>query len=325
MAPAIGRKCLRISNIGLVSALGFRISVFVLLALPALANTPATPVPEPVPPSTPREFFNAGTQKLHEGKLREAEAFLESSLASQDERLEPPALYNLGHVRFRLGTEELKKGPTAGATAAHARAATREADAAMQEADQALAGSDLGKMVASYMHGRGARKELRAALKVVKSAMQTHGAALKRWQRASGDFKSTVEVRPADVDAQRNADTVDQWIAKLIDSLREMELMAQAMGEKNKELGEKLKKLKGNIPDQDMPPGGAGDDEDDEDQPFGPQPNQQEGAGKEGEEMLLSPEQAGWLLDSFRLDSERRLPMGQKDTAEPKDRNRPTW
>ncbi len=27
--------------------------------------------------------------------------------------------------------------------------------------------------------------------------------------------------------------------------------------------------------------------------------------------MTLSPEQAGWLLDAYQLDSERRLPMGE--------------
>ena len=41
--------------------------------------------------------------------------------------------------------------------------------------------------------------------------------------------------------------------------------------------------------------------------------------------MTLSPEQAGWLLDAYKLDSERRLPMGQGPAAEPKDRSRPTW
>ncbi|HWX21401.1 MAG TPA: hypothetical protein VN578_15985 [Candidatus Binatia bacterium] len=308
-----------------ISVFGFRFLLLLLPLLPAFANTPQAAAPSLPPPSTPREFFNAGTQKLHEGKLREAEAFLESALASQNDGLQPPALYNLGHVRFHQGTDELKKGPKAGPTSDKGRAATRAATAAIQEADQALAGTDLEKMVASYMHGRGARKELKDALKQVKHAMETHGAALGKWQRASGDFKSTVEVNPNDIDAQHNAETVDQWIARLVDSLREMQQMAQAMGEKNRELGEKLKKLKGNIPAQDMPPGGAGDDEEDEDKPFGPQPGQQEGPSKEGQQMLLSPEQAGWLLDAFKLDSERRLPMGQKDTAEPKDRNRPTW
>jgi hypothetical protein len=41
--------------------------------------------------------------------------------------------------------------------------------------------------------------------------------------------------------------------------------------------------------------------------------------------MPITPEQAMWLLEGFRLDADRRLPMGQKSTAEPRDRNRPTW
>ena len=64
-------------------------------------------------PTTPREFFNAGSEKLSAGKLREAEAFLESSLSSQIARLQPPALYNLGWVRYGQGSEELKKTPPA--------------------------------------------------------------------------------------------------------------------------------------------------------------------------------------------------------------------
>ena len=74
-----------------------------------------------------------------------------------------------------------------------------------------------------------------------------------------------------------------------------------------------------------MPPGAAGEDDDDEDQPFGQKPNQKEGAAKDGQQMNMTPEQAGWLLDGFKLDSERRLPMGQNQTGQPKDRTRPTW
>jgi hypothetical protein len=75
-----------------------------------------------------------------------------------------------------------------------------------------------------------------------------------------------------------------------------------------------------------MPPGGGGDDDEDEDKPNGPRPDQKEGPSKEGDEMMsLTPEQAGWLLEGFKLDSERRLPMGQKDSAEPKERSGRTW
>jgi hypothetical protein len=299
-----------------------------LVAVAALEvrATPTTSTPEAPPPATPREFFNAGTQKLREGKLREAEAFLESTLASQNEQFQPPALYNLGHVRFGQGKEELKKGPAAGPTLAYSRAASQAAQAAIRSADDALAGDDVNKMVASYMAGRGVRKELNAAIKAVKLAMQTHGAALAKWERSSGDFKSTVEVKAPDQDARQNAETVDRCIAKLVDSLREMEQQMQAMAGLKGDLGEKLKKLKGRMPAPDAPPGGAGDDDEEDDKPFGPQPGEKEGPTKDGQEMqFMSPEQAGWLLEGYRLDSERRLPMGQTDTAEPKNRNRPTW
>jgi len=112
-----------------------------LLAACALAATPSVNAPEPATPATPREFFNAGTQKLREGKLREAEAFLETALASQLERLQPPALYNLGHVRFAEGIEELKKGPAAQPTAASGRRAGQHGDEAIRDADSALAGA----------------------------------------------------------------------------------------------------------------------------------------------------------------------------------------
>jgi hypothetical protein len=298
----------------------FGLALFAVRATPPVAK-----VPEPPPPSTPREFFNAGTQKLQQGKLREAESYFESALASQLAKLQPPALYNLGHTRFGQGVEELKKGPAAGPTAAHGRAAAQWADEASREADEALQSDDVNKMVAAYLHGRGVRHELKAATKAVKRAMETHGTALAKWQRASGDFKSTVELDRADQDAQQNAETVDRCIAKLIDSLRELEQIAMAMGNKGNELKEKMQALKGKIPAPDMPPGAPGDEDEDEDMPQGPKEGQKEGPTKDGEETALSPEQAAWLLEGFQLDSERRLPMGQKSTSDTNPRNRKPW
>jgi tetratricopeptide (TPR) repeat protein len=289
------------------------------------ATPPVKSTPEPPPPSTPREFFNAGTQKLQQGKLREAESFFESALASQITRFQPPALYNLGHVRFGQGVEELKKGPAAGPTAAHGQAATQSADEASREADEALQSEDVNKMVAAYLHGRGVRRELKAATKAVKRAMETHGTALSKWQRSSGDFKSTLQLDRTDKDAEQNAETVDRCIAKLIDTLQQLQQIAMALGNKGEELKEKMQALKGKIPAPDMPPGAPGDDEEDEDMPQGPKEGQKEGPTKEGEEMALSPEQAAWLLEGFQLDSERRLPMGQKNTGEPKEKKRKPW
>jgi tetratricopeptide (TPR) repeat protein len=281
--------------------------------------------PELPPPTTPREYVNAGTAKLREGKLREAETFLETAVATQREWVQPVALYNLGHVRFGQGLEELKKGPAAGPTAARARAVSAAVDEALAGADEALAGNDLRQLIAAYLRGRGTRKELKAATQAVRRALQAHGNALNKWQRASGDFKSTVELDPKAADARHNAEVVDRHIARLVDSLQELQQCANGMGDKSRELGEKLKQLRGRIPEEDMPPGAAGDDEEEEEQPMGPLPGQEEGPSRDGQEMPMSPEQAGWLLEGFRLDGDRRLPMGVDQTAEPRTRNRPTW
>jgi tetratricopeptide (TPR) repeat protein len=276
-------------------------------------------------PTTPREFFNAGTEKLRAGKLREAEAFLESSLSSQIARLQPPALYNLGWVRYGQGTEELKKTPPAGQTAGAARAVAQQTDEATRLADEALKGNDIEQLLAAYIRGRGQRKQLKAATEAVRRALDTHGVALRKWERAWGDFKSVVELNSSDGDAQHNAEVMDRNIAKLIDSLRQLQQAAAMLGDKNQQLGEKLKQLKGKIPASQMPPGAAGDDDEDEQNPFGPKPEGKEGPSKNGEEMTLSPEQAGWLLEGFKLDSERRLPMSQGQPGQPRDRSKPTW
>jgi len=301
-------------------------ALLLCLSIRSFAVTPPSSAPEAAPPSNPREFYNTGTEKLQQGKLREAEAFLQSALASQDERLQPPTLYNLGHVRFAQGVEELKKGPTARPGLSRAGTAGQSADEAIHEADDALGGTDIQKLIAAYLRGRGSRRELREAAKAVRHAMDTYGVTLSKWQRSSGDFKSALELNPRDAEARQNAEIVDRSIAKLIDTLRQLQQAMAMLGNKNQELREKMKQLKGKIPEDQMPPGAAGDDEDEEDQPNGPRPEDKESAGKEGEQqMTLSPEQAGWMLEGFRLDSDRRLPMGQDDTAEPKNRSRKPW
>jgi tetratricopeptide (TPR) repeat protein len=290
----------------------------------SVAQTNAPAVAPEKPPVTSRDFFNAGTRRLHEGKLREAEASLQAALARQDERVQPPTLYNLGHVRFAQGVEELKKSLAAGPTAARARAANQRGDQAIRLAADALANQEMQKMVAAYLNGRGARKELRAANEAVRRALEIHGAALRKWQRALGDFQSAEELKPADTNAQHNAAIVERAIAKLVDSIREMQQAAMGMGERSQQLGEQMKQLKGQIPAPHMPPGAAGDEEE-EGRPWQPKEGEQEGPSKDGEEISLSPEEAGWLLEGFRLDGERRLPMGQGEQGQPKNRAGRNW
>src|SRR5262249_21224141 len=112
---------------------------------PTPAATNASAIDTSPAPATPREFFNAGTKQLAARKYREAEAFLESSLASQEESLQSPALYNLGEVRFYQGLEELKKNPNPKPALDRAKATETSVDNAIKAADAALAGEDVDK------------------------------------------------------------------------------------------------------------------------------------------------------------------------------------
>lgn len=315
---------------GLVFGCLFFNFTFLILNCGAAVPTNATPAQSERPPETPREFFNAGTKLLKAGKLREAEAELLTTLIQRDDQLQPAALYNLGQVRFAQGTEELKKAADGAQRTGRLRQATARANAAIQGADAALANNDVNRMVEAYQQGRGARKELNAATKAVRAAMEVFGNVLLRWQRAAGDFKSAAELNPADTNATRNADIVNQRIAWLIDQIREMQQAMAAAAQAKQQLGEKMSQLKGRIPAPDAPPGGAGEEEEEEEEegdesPKGPQPHHEERGGKTGEEMKMSPEAAERMLNGMRRDGDRRMPMGQGEEGKPKDPKRPNW
>jgi tetratricopeptide (TPR) repeat protein len=274
-----------------------------------------------------RNNFNAAAAKLREGKLRETESLLEGVLASQDESLRPSALYNLGHARFAMGIEELKKSEQGRPTAARGSAAAMEAEAAASDGRDALRGNDFPRLLGSYMLGRGALKDLRGSIKTVMRALQFHAAALNRWERASSDWKSAYELDPRNQDARHNAEVADQHIARLIDSIRELQKSLLAMQAARDQLKDAMRQIRGRIPEPNMPPGAPGDEEEDDDEgaPHLPPPGQSEAPSQEGEERPMTPEEAGWILEGFKSGEERRLPMGQEKETQPKDRNRRTW
>ena len=283
-----------------------------------------------LPPETARAFYNAAAKKLRAGKWDDAEALLETSLAKQDEGVQPVALFNLGDVRFAQGREELKKSP-AGA-AQRSRAATTAGAGAVQQAVDALAANDVPQMVEAYLAGQGVRKDMRAAAKAVQRALEEHGKTLLKWRRALGDFQSAAELSPADTNATHNAEVVEQAIAKLVDSLREMQQATANLGGKQAELNGLLKQLKGKIPAPNMPPGASGgkDEEegDDGEKPApeslsGQEESDQDGGGQEMN-LQISPEQAGQLMNGLMPDG-KQLPMGQGELGEPKNRGGRIW
>jgi len=292
----------------------------------ANALAPAIVVePEPV---TAREFYNAGARLLAAKKLADAEKMFESALAEQDEQVQPPAMYDLGHTRFAEGVDLLKKGPDAEKVAARGRAALAAGDQALSRAEAALADDQMDHLIAAYLEGRGARHELREAEKALQAAMETYGKTLQKWQRSADDFKGAAELNPADTNAANNAEVVERAMAKLVDSLRQMQGMMGQMDQKRQDLGKTLSKLKGQIPAQNAPPGPGGEDEDDDN---GVMPDslagQKEGASREGDQMetQLTPEQAGQILDGLSLDGSRRLSMSDQEGTPPTNRKGRNW
>jgi len=81
--------------------------------------------------------------------------------------------------------------------------------------------------------------------------------------------------------------------------MQQLQQMANALGQTGEELKEKMKQLKGAYRNKTCRPR-RGDDEEEEEMPMGDDPSQKESPGKEGEEMRLTPEQAGWLLEGFK-------------------------
>jgi hypothetical protein len=279
---------------------------------------------------TARDFYNAGTEKLRAKKWNDAETLLESALARQDEVLQPAALFNLGHVRFAQGTEELKKSPPAAAVSQRARNAAAAGDAAIQKAADALAANDVEQMVEAYLNGRGVRKEMRAATTAVQRALEAYGKTLVKWQRSLNDFQSAAELNPSDTNAAQNAEIVAQAIAKLVDSLREMQQAAANLGGKQSQLNGLLSQLKGRLPAPNAPPGAAGEDDDEGEDGKGVRPESlaglKEATSDGGQEMGLkiSPEAAAQLLNSIQPDG-KQLPMGQGQTGQPKNRSGRDW
>lgn len=279
-------------------------------------------------PARARGLYNEGTLQLHAGKLREAEATLQTAVARGEGAVQTAALYNLAHVRFRQGVEVLKDAPNPAAARQRGDRANAALDNALRLADEALAGYDFDAIVAAYMHGRGVRKDAKKAREAVKEALETHGAVIARWQRASGDFKSALELRGRYDAAQTNAARVDRELAKLIDQQERMQMCMKCMSEKGKQLKEKMAQMKDLLPESRKQEClGDGDEEDDEesDEPKEPKEGQQESKPRDGREMWLTPEEARRLLDAMQLDGNRKLPMGFEETRQPRDRGGRVW
>lgn len=280
---------------------------------------------DPPEPHTPREFYNAGNQQLNSTNLNQAESLLQAAVASNDPRVQPPALFNLGHTRFRQGVEALKE-IASGQVQHQAKTALAAIKGALLDGSNALESNNIDAITAAYRRGRGARKELKPATQVVKRAMDTHGSVLLKWQRASGDFKSAFELNSSDPAAKNNGDFVDSNIAQLIDMLQreqESSMFLKGDGEKLKRMMAELKKR---LPkDSEEAREEGGEEEEENEKPKEPKKGDQEAPAQEGKEKNMDRGEAMRLIESLKLDANRKLPLGMEQTGTPKDNNGRNW
>jgi hypothetical protein len=274
---------------------------------------------------SPRASYNRGVESLEKNLLREAESWLLRSAAAQKNALQPPAVFNLGHVRFQQGSELLKGEQPPEPILGRSEAATDDADEALDRADRALQSGDLMAIIEAYLTGRISRKELRLANEDVQRALDLYGSVLARWRRSLGDFRSSDELKPDD-DSKFNARVVERRIEELLKKAKELEKQREGLGQMRSDLKDKLAELRSKIPDGMLPPGqGEGDEEDEEENQPTPDSGWQDQAGRDGERRGITPEMAQQILEALGLTGNRKLPLGEGDRQPPRDPNAKDW
>ncbi|MEO6785817.1 MAG: hypothetical protein ABI318_06755, partial [Chthoniobacteraceae bacterium] len=163
-----------------------------------------------------RELYNEGVRRLGKGELRDAEMALRKAAGAEVEVVQPLALYNLGHVRFRQGEETLKGEGNRQQLLDSSTAAVTVAEEAIRNGGRALENDALQEIIAAYMSARAAQKDLRFSRDETSRTLGLIGSALERWRRSVGDFHSALEFDAANGDAKVNADVVERKIAELL-------------------------------------------------------------------------------------------------------------
>jgi Ca-activated chloride channel family protein len=297
-----------------------RLGLLLSLILALTGQTYAREDPDRSPASA-RVLYEQGVQALQAGKWEEAEAALLEAVARQDAGVQPPALYNLGHVRFAHGQQALKKGPDFSAIQNQARAALDLGARAVKDAEAALAARRIEAIVTAYRQARPARRQLKGVTEQVRDALELYRTVLLRWDRASGDFKSAFELDPDEDDARFNAVAVDLRIARLVEQARQIQQNLESLAGLQQQLQQQMNAMRKQLPKQEQEDG----DDEEEEQSEEPRQGQQEKLPREGREKLMTREEAARLLESLKLDANRKLPMGFERTDTLNNRPGRTW
>jgi hypothetical protein len=270
------------------------LAILLLAASPALAITSGK--------QGAREFYNEGVGKLGKGELRDAEMALRKAAGSEVESVQPLALYNLGHVRFRQGEETLKGEGNRQHLLDSSVAAVNIAEEAIRNGGRALESDELKAIIAAYMDARAAQKDLRISRDETSRTLGLIGSALERWRRSVGDFHSALELDASNADANANAAAVERKIEELLKFKKQIEQQSEQVSEKRDDVKAIKKKLRGKIPkDMQRESDDEEDDDDDKDKDEKGDPKigekQQQRLGSDRE---VSPDMARWLKETMK-------------------------
>ena len=270
-------------------------------AVPALASQPGA-----------RELYNEGVSRLGNGELRDAEMVLRKAAGADVEAVQPLALYNLGHVRFRQGEETLKGEGSRQQLLDSSAAACTVAEEAIRNGGRALESEELQTIISAYMDARAARKELRFSRDETSRTMGLIGSTLERWRRSVGDFLSAMELDASNGDAKINAEIVERKIAALLKFKKQLEQQGEQVAGEREKIKEMMKKMRGKIPKEMQRESDEEEDDDDDEKKDEPKPGEKQ-QQRIGSDREVSPDMARWLKETMKR---RTMSLGTKQEGE---------
>ena len=276
-----------------------------------------------------RELHNRGTQRLAEGDLVGAEEALRASLGRDIDPLRPPALHNLGHVRFGKGKTVLG-GKSAGDVTelSIARSYLEAADADIsdmkdqielldkakaegREPDYVPATSALGGGISTF-------RTIKKLIPKEEAMVTKRMGVIATWTRSVSDFRGAHELDAADTQAKENADSIEELLRALRRETNALEEAIEAQRKKLEELRAVIQELVKRIPDDKLPQNTEGEEEADENflPPERQKPKPGNGdpkKGKPGEERKMTEQEARGSLEGLKNEFGRKMPAGGQD------------
>ena len=243
--------------------------------------------------------------------------------------MRPPALHNLGHVRFGKGKTVLD-GKTAGDVTelSIARSYLEAADADIsdmkdqielldkakaegREPDYVPATSALGGGISTF-------RTIKKLIPKEEAMVTKRNGVVATWTRSVSDFRGAHELDAADAQAKANADAIEELLRALRRETNALEEAIEAQRKKLEELRTVIQELIKRIPDDKLPQNAEGDEEDDENflPPERQKPKSGKGdpkEGKPGEEKKMTEQEARGSLEGLKNEFGRKMPAGGQD------------